>query len=158
MTEAADRPTGPGERPAAAPPPCNSAVPLRMWTRSPRCVPRARRHLRRELATWGLHDLSDTAELVLSELITNAVRHACPPRGHRIATRYQPVADGVRIEVHDANETWPEVRKADDEEESGRGLALVDALTASRWGVAERDGIGKLVWAVVVKEAAADAE
>jgi hypothetical protein len=44
------------------------------------------------------------------------------------------------------------MKQAEDNEESGRGLALVDALTGARWGVSERDGIGKLVWAVVAAE------
>jgi anti-sigma regulatory factor (Ser/Thr protein kinase) len=105
------------------------------------------------MEAWGLAELADAAELVLSELFTNAVRHARRPRGRRIATCYRRVPGGVCIEVHDACDTWPELRKAEDDEESGRGLALVDALTGARWGVSERDGIGKLVWAVVAAEA-----
>jgi hypothetical protein len=51
--------------------------------------------------------------------------------------------------VHDANERWPELQKADAEAEAGRGLMLVDVITGQRWGASEREGVGKLVWAVV---------
>lgn len=136
--------------PPASPP--DPVAVSRSWQRSPRCVPRVRRHLRRELEAWGLAELADVAELVLCELFTNAVRHARGPRDRRIATRYQRVPGGVRVEVHDACATWPALKQAEDNEESGRGLALVDALTGARWGVSERDGIGKLVWAVVAAE------
>jgi anti-sigma regulatory factor (Ser/Thr protein kinase) len=115
---------------------------VRRWPRSARCVGVARQELRQELEAWGLSRLAETAELVLSELFGNAVRHACPPRGRLIETRYERALGGVRIEVHDANENWPELRKANADEECGRGLLLVDALTGSRWGVSERDGWG----------------
>lgn len=125
---------------------------VRRWPRSARCVGAARQELRQELEAWGLGRLAETAELVLSELFGNAVRHACPPRGRQIETRYERAPGGVRIEVHDANENWPELRKATADEEYGRGLLLVDALTGSRWGVSERDGVGKRVWAVVADD------
>ncbi|WP_225844897.1 ATP-binding protein [Streptomyces sp. HPF1205] len=127
-----------------------AAVSVRRWPNGPRCVPRARHHLRQEMEAWGLAPaLVDTAELVVSELVTNAVRHARMPRGRLIETRLQRTGDGVRIEVHDANETRPEVHRAAEDEESGRSLALVEALTGARWGVSSREGVGKLVWAVV---------
>ncbi|MGP3952287.1 ATP-binding protein [Streptomyces sp. 7N604] len=76
-------------------------------------------------------------------------RTACPrvPRGE-IETRYLREGDGVRIEVHDAADMWPEKQAPDADAEHGRGLALVAAL-ASRWGVNERVGVGKSVWAVL---------
>lgn len=49
--------------------------------------------------------------------------------------------------MHDANENRPELRQLSADAESGRGLALVDALTGGRWGVSGRAGVGKLVWA-----------
>jgi anti-sigma regulatory factor (Ser/Thr protein kinase) len=104
------------------------------------------------LVAWGLGHLADGAELALSELLTNSLRHARKPCGRQIETRYERMAGGVRIEVHDANETWPVLRKASMDEESGRGLALVDALTGGRWGVSEREGVGKLVWAVMTDD------
>lgn len=127
-------------------------VVVRRWPHSARCVGVARRELRQELAAWGLNRLAETAELVLSELFSNAVRHARSPRGRQIETRYEQTPGGVRIEVHDANGNWPELRKVTADKECGRGLRLVDALTGSRWGVSEREGVGKRVWAVVTHE------
>ena len=119
------------------------------WARSPRHVAPARHELRRALDAWGLVGLVDAAELVLSELFTNAVRHARIPRDGLIETRYERIPDGVRIEVHDANEIRPVLQTPSADAECGRGLALVDALTQGRWGVDGRDGVGKLLWAVV---------
>ncbi|MEU3186952.1 ATP-binding protein [Streptomyces sp. NPDC006923] len=72
------------------------------WTRHPRCVGLARAELRKTLAGWGHAELEDTAVLILSELLTNAVRHAHIP-GREIETRFCLIADGVRIEVDDAS-------------------------------------------------------
>jgi hypothetical protein len=66
-----------------------------------------------------------------------------------VETRYERTEKGVRIEVHDASHRIPLTRRAAEEDESGRGLALVGVLTDQRWGVSSRDGVGKLVWAVV---------
>ncbi|MGW2256793.1 ATP-binding protein [Streptomyces sp. NPDC001780] len=125
----------------------NRAVVLR-WTRHPRCVSLARLELRKALAEWGLSALEDSAVLVLSELLTNAARHARVSPGRRIETRYLPVPDGLRIEVHDASAERP-VRRAPDEDAcDGRGLMLVAAL-ADAWGADDRDGPGKVVWATL---------
>ncbi|MFI0895442.1 ATP-binding protein [Streptomyces sp. NPDC020983] len=118
----------------------------------------ARRLLVRSLAGWGLAHLSAAAELVVSELVTNSVRHAREPRGHVIRTRFERLGRGVRIEVHDANDAKPEQRDASGDEESGRGLALVDAVTGGRWGVSDREGIGKLVWALCADDGTVSTE
>ncbi|MBD0736175.1 ATP-binding protein [Streptomyces sp. CBMA29] len=133
-----------------------SATPIsvRRWPNNRRCVGRARRDLRDVLTAWGLAELTDPAELVLSELVTNAVRHARHPLGREIETRYERADGGVRIEVHDANDQWPELQKADEEAEAGRGLVLVDAITGQRWGASKREGVGKLVWALVTADGA----
>ncbi|HEY5834572.1 ATP-binding protein [Streptomyces sp.] len=123
-------------------------VVVKRWERDPRCVPQARHELRRELDSWGLNRVADSAELVLCEVLTNAVRHARAPRDRLIETRFERLRGGVRIEVHDANETKPVRREAPADADSGRGLALIDALTGGRWGVSDREGAGKLVWAV----------
>jgi serine/threonine-protein kinase RsbW len=119
----------------------------RQWPPTRRSVGRARRELRAALAGWKLDELTDSAELVLSELMTNAVRHARSPHGRLVETRWERTATGVRIEVHDANHRVPQMRRAADTDEHGRGLVLVDILTDHRWGVSSRQGVGKLVWA-----------
>ncbi|WP_328582068.1 ATP-binding protein [Streptomyces sp. NBC_00370] len=120
---------------------------VKRWPRHPRSVHKARHLLRRHVDAWGMSRLADSAELVLSELATNAVRHAHIP-GRLIETRYERLTNGVRIEVHDAGDTKPERREPSADDDSGRGLTLVDALTDGQWGVSARTGVGKLVWAV----------
>jgi len=106
------------------------------------------------LSRWGLLMLADSAALVLSELMTNALKH-CGERDRLIETRFVRLRDGsgrpagLRVEVHDAGETRPVLQEPSADAESGRGLPLVDALTAGRWGVSHRQGIGKLVWAEI---------
>ena len=120
----------------------------KLWPPAPLSVGRARRFLVQHLEVWGLPQLADSAQLIVSELVTNAVVHAHPPYGTLIATRFERLECGVRIEVHDAGDTKPERRDASADEESGRGLGLVDALTGGHWGVSDRDGPGKMLWAV----------
>ncbi|MEV0775582.1 ATP-binding protein [Streptomyces sp. NPDC050433] len=126
------------------------AVVLR-WRRHPSCVGLARSELRKALAGWGLSALEDPAILVLSELVTNAVVHARVPAGREIETRFlptgRPVPDGLRIEVHDASDRRPHVRTGYLDTCDGRGLVIVNTL-ADAWGVSDRVGVGKLVWAL----------
>jgi hypothetical protein len=128
------------------------SVVVKQWPHGPRSVGRARSLLAHNLDAWGLAHLTDTAELVVSELMTNSVRHASKPQGRQIGTRFERLESGVRIEVHDANDNKPERREVSAEEESGRGLALVDSLTGGHWGVSNREGVGKMVWAVCVDD------
>ena len=86
--------------------------------------------------------------MIVSELVTNAITHAHPPYGNLISTRFERLESGVRIEVHDSSDSKPERREASAEAESGRGLGLVDALTGGHWGVSDRNGPGKMVWAI----------
>lgn len=124
------------------------AVVLR-WKRHARCVALARMELRKALAGWGLSVLEESAVLVLSELLTNAVRHARVSPGREIETRFLVVSGGLRVEVHDASSDRPERRTLDPDAVDGRGLVLVAAL-ADEWGVGERGGLGKLVWATLL--------
>ncbi|WP_266582201.1 ATP-binding protein [Streptomyces sp. NBC_00365] len=118
-------------------------------SRCRRSVPRSRAALHAVLGGWGVsQDVLESAELVLSELVTNALRVRVPSDrqvGARIA---RSLEDGLlRLEVSDAGSGRPEVQAPGDEETGGRGLLLVEAL-AHRWGVEERTGgIGKTVWA-----------
>ncbi|AJE85128.1 MULTISPECIES: ATP-binding protein [Streptomyces] len=118
-----------------------------MLPRHPRSVGRARRRLREQLDAWKVPEaLTETAALLLSELMTNAYQHARATPGREILTRCELSAERLRIEVSDAGDTLPEPRTVTVEEESGRGLALVAALS-DNWGAQLRScGIGKTVW------------
>ncbi|MFI8432713.1 ATP-binding protein [Streptomyces sp. NPDC079020] len=107
------------------------------------------RHLRSILRTyltgWALLDVADAAELALTELIANVVRHV-PGRRCQTFVFLLPGGDGVRVEVADGCPEEPAVAVRDVLDEGGRGLLLVDAVT-DKWGVeARRDGCGKTVW------------
>ncbi|MDH6127581.1 ATP-binding protein [Kitasatospora sp. GP82] len=111
----------------------------------------ARRLLRAFLAELdGGERLIDVGELLLSELVTNAVSHARVSPGRLIQVRLEVVASQLRIEVHDASSDRPVIRPVvGGDAESGRGLRLVDSLAAA-WGCCPRQGgIGKFVWALV---------
>ncbi|MFE1201878.1 ATP-binding protein [Streptomyces sp. NPDC058762] len=115
--------------------------------RHARSVSRARALFREQAASWNLpQDVTDTAELLLSELMTNAYRHAKAPAGREIRARCTLIDNCLRITVTDANNTLPTPGTACPDAESGRGLALVVAL-ADDWGAQRREcGIGKEVW------------
>jgi serine phosphatase RsbU (regulator of sigma subunit)/anti-sigma regulatory factor (Ser/Thr protein kinase) len=100
---------------------------------------RARSLIRAPLRRWGLTDLTPLAELVVSELVTNAVRYAQGTIGLRLV--YE---SGLFIEVLDDSAALPRLRHAEDDEERGRGLQVVSQL-AHRWGT-RRSGNGKVVW------------
>ncbi|MET9291576.1 ATP-binding protein [Streptomyces sp. NPDC003077] len=121
---------------------------VRRWPRHAASVGKARSELRAALNDWGLGALEDTALVVVSELVTNAVRHARTSPGREIETRYVRDQGAVRIEVHDAGKARPTLRAPGGTDTAGRGLILVAALATS-WGVDERTGPGKCVWAVV---------
>ncbi|MFD7897599.1 ATP-binding protein [Streptomyces sp. NPDC059479] len=119
------------------------------WSSHPRCVALARLELRKALAGWGLAELEDSALLVLSELLTNAGRHAQVVPEQTIETYYFRRPAGLRIEVYDASPELPCRRTAEPEASGGRGLVLVEAL-ADEWGVIEHGGgQGKTVWAAL---------
>lgn len=124
---------------------------VKRWPATGRAVVRARRDLAAVLSGWDLTALTDPATLVLSELMTNSVRHGRVP-GREIETRYERLADGLRLEVHDANPVWPLMGKPAEGDEAGRGLLIVDALTRGQWGVADRNGVGKRVWASIAAD------
>lgn len=100
---------------------------------------RARRLARRALARWDLEELSDSVELLISEVVTNAVRYAERPVTLRLLK-----TDVLRCEVGDDSPQLPRQRRARDTDEGGRGLFLVNRL-ARRWGATRLSG-GKVVW------------
>ncbi|MBV7694157.1 SpoIIE family protein phosphatase [Streptomyces sp. TRM70350] len=103
-------------------------------------VGRARAVVREQLHEWGLAKLADNAELMVSELVTNAVRHS-----HRGPVELRLVrGDTLLCEVDDDDHDLPTLRSAGPGDETGRGLRVVSTL-AREWG-ASRTGAGKTVW------------
>ena len=102
----------------------------------------ARQAVRAVLAGWRLQGLLDEVTLVVSELVTNAVRHGLPPV-RLVLTR---VARELRVDVHDEGAGRPSRRIVPEESESGRGLAIVEAVTRST-GVEQSEDDGKVVYA-----------
>lgn len=100
---------------------------------------RARRLARRALSRWGMEELSDSVELLVSEVVTNAVRYATRPVTLRLLR-----TDVLRCEVGDDVPQLPRLRQARATDEGGRGLYLVNRM-ARRWG-ATRLSTGKVVW------------
>lgn len=100
---------------------------------------RARRLARSALERWGLEELTDSLELLVSEVVTNAVRYASRPVTLRLLR-----TDVLRCEVGDDVPQLPRLRQARATDEGGRGLYLVNKL-ARRWG-ATRLSNGKVVW------------
>ncbi|MFF0220920.1 SpoIIE family protein phosphatase [Streptomyces sp. NPDC004629] len=100
---------------------------------------RARRLARHALAGWGLEELTDSVELLVSEVVTNAVRYASRPVTLRLLR-----TDVLRCEVGDDVPQLPRLRQARATDEGGRGLYLVNKM-ARRWG-ATRLSTGKVVW------------
>ncbi|MDX3224552.1 ATP-binding protein [Streptomyces sp. ME19-01-6] len=86
-----------------------------------------------KLNYWGLPDLVENGRLLISELVTNALRHG---KGPEVVFRFIIGVDLIVLEVDDGSPGWPEVRVAEPAEENGRGMLLVACL-ANSWGVSE---------------------
>ena len=122
----------------------------------PTAVPCARGYTRAILDEWNLASLADAAELIVSELVTNSVQATADKDGRpRYGEAGLPVVDlrlasdhaRFRAEVWDSVPRVPAARHAGPDEEGGRGLALVEALS-DRWGWTTVPGWpGKVVWA-----------
>jgi anti-sigma regulatory factor (Ser/Thr protein kinase) len=114
----------------------------------PWSVPRLRLHTRKVLHGWGLAALADTAELLVSELVTNAIRASQQAGLAGIRLLLMPAGAGVRIQVWDGSPGQP-ARQQDQpaDAESGRGLVLVELLSRAS-GSYRAAGGGKIVWCV----------
>ncbi|AZS71037.1 ATP-binding protein [Streptomyces lydicus] len=114
------------------------------FNRAATSVGKARAFVRAALPVEQLRHHIDDITLCVSELVANAVRHGSPA-GHLILVRVIVNEMLLRIEVHDAGKSRPRLQSPADDVLSGRGLFLVDAL-ADDWGIAPRDGLGKVIW------------
>jgi signal transduction histidine kinase len=124
------------------------AVTIRL-DRDPAQACRARHQARAAVADWGLGEVADLAELIVGELVANALRHGAGP----IEVGLSGVAGGLRIAVHDDGAGRPVRRRPGDQDECGRGLALLEDLIVPLGGTrgmaADAGGPGKTVYVVL---------
>ncbi|WP_280905140.1 ATP-binding protein [Streptomyces sp. MAA16] len=119
---------------------------------APAEVPPLRRAAARQLSQWGMAVALDEAELLVTELATNVIKHVGEGAS---ATLVLERGEGrLRIELHDRSRVLPLVTKAGCDEECGRGLHLLSALAAD-WG-AVLTAAGKSVWCEVAVGPAGD--
>jgi anti-sigma regulatory factor (Ser/Thr protein kinase) len=125
----------------------------------PSAVACARLHARNVMREWNVASAAESVELVVSELVTNAVDASTDPDGQpkydikagmrRVQLKLSSDQTNVLIEVFDQDPQLPVARTAGPDDDSGRGLMLVEAL-CERWDCGTRAGWdGKVVWAVV---------
>jgi anti-sigma regulatory factor (Ser/Thr protein kinase) len=119
----------------------------------PESVKLGRDFARAALCEWGMAALADTAELVVSELVTNALRHGIPSTRRRVPE--PPVRLKLRAQppfmmcmVSDPGAEIPVPRESGPTQESGHGLRVVEACSV-RWGWHLLDEGGKIVWALL---------
>lgn len=116
---------------------------------APAAVPWARRLVRLMLLERGMEAYSDGASVLVTELVTNAVKaSAGAAQGHVVRLWLVLGSSEVLIVVWDAIPQAPVLGQADDSAERGRGLMLVEAIS-QRWGWRAATGGGKFVWAVL---------
>ncbi|MGW3953109.1 SpoIIE family protein phosphatase [Streptomyces sp. NPDC004752] len=115
---------------------------VRQWDipSDPAVVSRIRSEVTHQLDTWGLEHLAFTAELITSELVTNAIRYGTQPIRLRLLHDRNLIC-----EVADGSSTSPHLRRATTTDEGGRGLFLI-AQFAQRWGTRHTPQ-GKIIWA-----------
>jgi hypothetical protein len=111
---------------------------------------RARRLVRAACHTWGLSEVAEEGALIMSELVSNAIAHT-RSRSIRV-TVSRPASDRVRVAVVDRSSARPAPRAASVDDENGRGLAVIEAVS-DEWGTDPLPW-GKRVWAVCVAKAA----
>lgn len=115
----------------------------------PSAIPCARLHTRAILKEWCLDRLVDDAEIIVSELATNALKASWSASdGKPIVLHLQATSECLTIQVWDSVPTAPEPRPHTIDAETGRGLEIV-SLLSHRWGFYHPDTGGKLVWAAL---------
>jgi anti-sigma regulatory factor (Ser/Thr protein kinase) len=118
----------------------NAYAELRL-PRASSAVASARAFVLEVVTGWGCGDACDPVQLVVSELAANAVRHSA---GEEFELRMRHEGDEVWVAVVDGSQLPPQLRHPRLEDEGGRGLHIVDALSR-QWGH-HREGDGKVVW------------
>ena len=121
----------------------------------PEAVSQARRFARQTLTGWGMENLADDVALVVSELVTNALRHGVAAAGAPAAADGAPTvrlglarwSSRLVCSVRDPSSTGPAPKSPGFTAESGRGLHLVASCTET-WGWHPLTGAGKVVWAL----------
>ncbi|SCF98723.1 ATP-binding protein [Streptomyces sp. Ncost-T10-10d] len=109
----------------------------------PSRIGQVRRIVSAQLRYWHLDPLIDHAALGVTELLTNVHRHAQPDKSCTV--EIELLLERLTVSVHDHDPRLPTVREASASSTSGRGLALIAAVSES-WGVCPRGGAGKVVW------------
>lgn len=112
-------------------------------------VSHARKQAREALHAWGLGEHADLAELIVSELATNAIRHGIGPVGVRVTS----TCGDLQVDVHDLGAGRPIRQQAAADGEAGRGLALLSGLVSEYGGCLgvanDSQGHGKTVYVVI---------
>ncbi len=124
----------------------------------PDAARRARSFTRSTLASWDLAELADDAQVIVSELLANAVRHAGPGPAGRPPQAWTAAlglwllrhADGLMCVVTDPSDSAPALKQPGETGESGRGLHVVHALS-DHWGWTRLSEHGKAVWAILFR-------
>jgi anti-sigma regulatory factor (Ser/Thr protein kinase) len=119
----------------------------------PESVPIARFRIRAALSSHRLGEYADDAAAITSELVTNAIQHACGDGTEMVGVTLVRTRnpEAVAVVVTDPSPRGPVKRESSDRSEQGRGLLIVGELSA-RWGWDLADG-GKAVYAILAKEA-----
>ena len=135
----------PCDAPEIAPAPPASRRVTRSWRTVPESVPGARHHARTVLRNWELPAITEDAELIVSELVTNAIE-ATADDASTITLRLYADHDHLLIMVWDGSTQMPATRRALPDDIHGRGLMIVEALSEACGTAPSIDG-GKIAWA-----------
>ncbi len=135
----------PCDAPEIAPAPPASRRVTRSWRTVPESVPGARHHTRTVLRNWELPAITEDAELIVSELVTNAIEATADDMS-MISLRLFADNEQLLIMVWDGSLQMPATWRALPDDIHGRGLMIVEALSNACGAAPSIDG-GKIVWA-----------
>lgn len=132
-------------------PPANLRVSVHQFAAVTTAPGLARQRVAQTLRTWNLDPLTGTAELLVSELMTNAVRASARLDHHPspVALRLSWAATSLIIEVWDRDDQPPVLQEQSSDAEGGRGLYIVEALSTSTAYYPSPTGQGKVTWCLI---------